>query len=176
MHGPADAPARLIKRYANRKLYDPSESCYVTLQDIEALVQAGVDVRVVDNRTGEDVTRTTLAQILCGAGRRSDPRYPLPSLLAIFRRPEIEEKVRELLRLGEETRDDAEQAIRELLAAPQRAVDELQRRIDDRVGQVLRDLAPLRKIDGDVKALAERVAKLERRSAGTRGRDRKKRG
>jgi len=101
-HPPAPREPRTIRRYANRKLYDTAESRYVTLQDVEALVRGGVEVRVVDNRTGEDVTQAALAQILCDAGRRRDPRYSLGTILALFRRPEFELRVREFLRLGGE--------------------------------------------------------------------------
>ena len=55
---------KLIKRYANRKLYDTNRSCYVTLDDIASLIKAGEDVKVVDNRSGNDLTSVTLAQII----------------------------------------------------------------------------------------------------------------
>jgi len=170
LDNPPPAPERqerVIKRYANRKLYDAAESRYVTLQDVEALVQSGVEVRVIDNRTGEDVTQTTLAQILCDAGRRRDPRYPLDNILAIFRRPDLEEKVRDLLRRGGERKETAEQAIREVLMAPQRAVEDFQRRIDERINQLLRDLVPLRKLETEVRNLADRVAALEAKEPAT---------
>lgn len=55
---------RLIKRYQNRKLYDTVESRYVTLEDIAALVRSGVEVRILDNANGRDLTSVTLAQVL----------------------------------------------------------------------------------------------------------------
>src|SRR5690606_16138901 len=63
---------RLIKRYGNRKLYDVEASRYVTLDGIRALVQAGEDVRVVDNDTGEDLTRLTFAQIIYEAEKKTN--------------------------------------------------------------------------------------------------------
>ena len=57
-------PARLIKRYANRKLYDTLDSRYVTLQQIAEFVRAGDDVQIVDNKTKDDLTSVTLAQII----------------------------------------------------------------------------------------------------------------
>lgn len=56
--------ARVIKRYANRKLYDTRESRYVTLQQIAKLVREGEDVAIIDNTTKEDLTNVTLAQII----------------------------------------------------------------------------------------------------------------
>ena len=54
----------LIKRYANRKLYNTKTSRYITLKGIAELIQAGEDVRVIDNETGEDITHVALSQIL----------------------------------------------------------------------------------------------------------------
>ena len=55
---------RLIKRYANRKLYDTRESRYVTLQEIAEMVREAQDVKIIDNKSKEDLTRVTLAQII----------------------------------------------------------------------------------------------------------------
>lgn len=55
---------RIVKRYANRKLYDTERSCYVTLEDISLMIKEGAEVKVVDNKSGEDLTTVTLAQII----------------------------------------------------------------------------------------------------------------
>ena len=54
----------LIKKYANRRLYDTSRSRYITLDDLAAKIQGGVDVRVVEVESGADLTQSTLAQII----------------------------------------------------------------------------------------------------------------
>ena len=56
--------AKIVKRYANRKLYDTERSCYVTLDDIAVMIRSGEEVTVVDNKSGEDLTSVTLAQII----------------------------------------------------------------------------------------------------------------
>ena len=56
--------ARLIKRYANRKLYDTKQSCYVTLEEIASVIREGNDVTVIDNKSKEDITARTLVQLL----------------------------------------------------------------------------------------------------------------
>ena len=63
----------LIKRYANRKLYDQGRSRYVTLEELEELIRQGREIRVVDAVSGEDLTSQTLAQIILDTarGRRS---------------------------------------------------------------------------------------------------------
>ncbi|MDQ3037275.1 MAG: polyhydroxyalkanoate synthesis regulator DNA-binding domain-containing protein [Myxococcota bacterium] len=70
---PADRPARprVIKRYANRKLYDTRDSRYVTLQQIAEYVRGGEEVSIIDNTTKEDLTNVTLAQIVYEEERKS---------------------------------------------------------------------------------------------------------
>jgi len=53
-----------IKKYPNRRYYDPSQSCHLTLQDVHDLIVSGKDVAVTDSRTGDDITNVVLAQIL----------------------------------------------------------------------------------------------------------------
>jgi polyhydroxyalkanoate synthesis repressor PhaR len=53
-----------IKKYANRRLYNTGTSTYVTLEDLAALVKKGEDFLVYDAKTGEDITRSVLAQII----------------------------------------------------------------------------------------------------------------
>lgn len=56
--------AVLIKRYANRKLYNTESSRYITLKGISELVREGKDIRVIDNESGDDITPIILSQIL----------------------------------------------------------------------------------------------------------------
>ena len=53
-----------IKKYANRRLYNTGTSTYVTLEDLAVMVKAGEDFTVEDAKTGEDITRSVLAQII----------------------------------------------------------------------------------------------------------------
>lgn len=55
---------RVIRKYANRRLYDPSESRHLTLDEVRELVVAGDKIRVEDAKTGEDITRSILLQII----------------------------------------------------------------------------------------------------------------
>lgn len=61
--------AILIKRYANRKLYNTDTSRYITLKGIAELLDAGEQVAVIDNETGEDITSVALSQILVDSER-----------------------------------------------------------------------------------------------------------
>ena len=64
---------RTIKKYANRRLYDTTESRYVALEDIRKLVADGVRFRVVDAQGGEDITRSILLQIIVEQEEKGQP-------------------------------------------------------------------------------------------------------
>ncbi len=81
---PIPKAPRIIKRYPNRKLYDVEESCYVTLEEIADLVRQGDEVRVFDNRTHEDLTSVTLAQIIFEEEKKRS-QMPLGLLLSMIR-------------------------------------------------------------------------------------------
>jgi len=75
----------LIKRYANRKLYNTQTSRYITLKGIAELLEGGEDVRVIDNESGEDITSITLSQILVDT-ERSHRAMPGSLFSGIFQR------------------------------------------------------------------------------------------
>jgi polyhydroxyalkanoate synthesis repressor PhaR len=77
---------KVIKRYTNRKLYDTVESRYVTLDEIAAMIKEGVEVQIVDNRTKEDLTSVTLAQIIFEEEKKKN-QMPLAVLREIIRHP-----------------------------------------------------------------------------------------
>jgi polyhydroxyalkanoate synthesis repressor PhaR len=70
----------VIKKYANRRLYDTSGSRYINLEDIAALVRNGKDLQVVDAKTGEDLTRVTLTQIIVEDAKGQPTGLPLELL------------------------------------------------------------------------------------------------
>ncbi len=115
---------RVIKRYPNRKLYDTEEKQYITLEGIADLIRDGVEVQVIDNASGEDLTAVTLSQIIfeqekkpggflprsvltelvqAGGDRLSSLRRTLSSPIEFFRQAdsEIERRIQELINRGE---------------------------------------------------------------------------
>ena len=68
------AETHLIKKYANRKLYDTRTSRYITLEGIADLVREGKDIQVVDRDTGQDLTQVTLSQLVLSAEKRGPAR------------------------------------------------------------------------------------------------------
>jgi polyhydroxyalkanoate synthesis repressor PhaR len=74
----------LVKKYGNRRLYDTRASRYITLEELETIIRGGDDVRVIDAKTGEDLTQATLAQIIL-EGRRAGRLLPVPLLVQLIR-------------------------------------------------------------------------------------------
>lgn len=76
--------SRIIKRYANRKLYDTQDSRYVTLDQISDMIREGEDIKVVDNSSKEDLTSVTLAQIIFEEEKRRRSFLPLSALRKVI--------------------------------------------------------------------------------------------
>ena len=64
---------RLIKKYANRRLYDTARSRHVTLSDLREMIVSGLDIRVVDDTSGDDITRSLLLQIIVDREQAGQP-------------------------------------------------------------------------------------------------------
>jgi len=64
---------RLIKKYANRRLYDTVKSRHVTLSDLRTMIVEGVDIKIVDDTSGEDITRALLLQIIVDREQAGQP-------------------------------------------------------------------------------------------------------
>lgn len=70
-----DEVKRVIKKYPNRRLYDTAESKYVALQDVRKLVLDGVSFCVIDKKSGEDITRNILLQIIIEQEEAGEPLF-----------------------------------------------------------------------------------------------------
>lgn len=79
------AKTRLIKKYANRRLYDTESSSHVTLDGIHDLIVAGHDVQIVDETTGNDISRTILLQIIAERESGGRPMLDADFLMRIIR-------------------------------------------------------------------------------------------
>ncbi len=78
-------PARLIKKYPNRRLYDTKTSVYITLADVKKLVMGGEEFQVVDAKTGEDLTRSILLQIILEEEAAGAPMFSSEVLTQFIR-------------------------------------------------------------------------------------------
>jgi len=174
--------AKIIKRYTNRKLYDTVESRYVTLDEIAEMVKAGVEVKIIDNRSKEDLTSVTLAQIIFEEEKKTS-KMSLRTLKALIRqggeraaqiveetqaelrgrveavRQAAEQGVQTLLKTGLQTSDRA----KELVAASQEAVSQFQRRVDERVRTALESMSNASEMRRELSRLSDRIAELEKK-------------
>jgi polyhydroxyalkanoate synthesis repressor PhaR len=76
---------RIIKKYPNRRLYDTAISSYITLADVKRLVTDGVEFRVVDAKTKDDLSRTILLQIISEEEEGGEPIFSTDLLAQIIR-------------------------------------------------------------------------------------------
>ena len=79
------AETRLIRKYANRRLYDATSSRHVTLDDIRKMIGAGEQVKVIDDKSGEDITRSVLLQIISNQEQFGTPVLSTQLLEAVIR-------------------------------------------------------------------------------------------
>jgi polyhydroxyalkanoate synthesis repressor PhaR len=172
---------RVIKRYANRKLYDTRESRYVTLPQIAELVRLGEDVQIIDNRTKENLTSVTLAQIIYESEKNAEEssRHGVKTLremiqaggerlMAHLRDGPVSRlipkgEIPDLRELREDLREWRENP--KLVIAPAiEILEELQRKTDERVRGVISSvLTPLREAAGELQRLQSRIEDLESR-------------
>jgi polyhydroxyalkanoate synthesis repressor PhaR len=76
---------RLIKKYANRRLYDASQSRHITLDDIRTLIIKGEKIKVVGDKSGHDITRHILLQVIAEQEQFGRPILSTPVLESIIR-------------------------------------------------------------------------------------------
>ena len=81
----APQSAVVIKKYANRRLYNTSTSTYVTLDDLSTMVKSGTDFLVYDAKTGEDITRSVLTQIIFEEENKGTNLLPINFLRQLIR-------------------------------------------------------------------------------------------
>jgi polyhydroxyalkanoate synthesis repressor PhaR len=172
---------KVIKRYTNRKLYDTVESRYVTLDEIAEMVKQGVEVKIVDNRTKEDLTSVTLAQIVFEEEKKKN-QMPLSVLREIIRQPG--ERLTDFISTQVSPRVDAikEQAgqrINTLLGREegeltpaalsqqaQKVFETWQARVDERVQKAVENvLGNLPALGRDLSTLVQRIEQMEQKIA-----------
>jgi polyhydroxyalkanoate synthesis repressor PhaR len=171
---------KVIKRYTNRKLYDTVESRYVTLDEIAEMIKAGGEVKIIDNRTKEDLTSVTLAQIIFEEEKKTS-KMSLSMLRDLIRhggemaqrivegtqaelrgrveavRAAAEERVQSLLTRGQQTGDRA----RELVQSSQETVAALQRKIDERIRSASEGVSNISEVRRQLEEISRKIQELE---------------
>jgi polyhydroxyalkanoate synthesis repressor PhaR len=154
-----------IKKYGNRRLYDTAGSRYVNLEAIAALIREGKEVQIVDAKTGQDLTRVTLTQIITEDAKDKPTGLPL-------------ELLRQLIMASDEVRQEfvmwylksAFDSYQKVQDAVQNRLGEVQSAILSPVETMQRFLraavsppGPRAEEEPEVEALRKRVAELEAR-------------
>jgi polyhydroxyalkanoate synthesis repressor PhaR len=173
---------KVIKRYTNRKLYDTVESRYVTLDEIAQMVKAGAEVQIIDNRTKEDLTSVTLAQIIFEEEKKTS-KMSLDTLRDLIRhggevaqrlvegtqaelrgrveavRAAAEQRVQTLRVKSQQTSDRA----REMVQSSQETMAAFQKRVDERVRAAVEQMTTVSDARKQLDDLSRRLEALEKR-------------
>jgi len=179
---PGGREPKVIKRYTNRKLYDTVESRYVTLDEIGEMIKAGAEVKIIDNRTKEDLTSVTLAQIIFEEEKKTS-KMSLEMLRDLIRhggemaqrfvggtgaelrgrveavRVAAQQRVQSFIQSGQQTSDRA----RELVQTSQEAVSAIQRKVDERVRAAMEGMSNLGEVKRSLDDISRRIDGLEKR-------------
>jgi len=154
----------IVKKYGNRRLYDTSGSRYVNLEDIAALIREGKDVRIVDAKTGQDLTRVTLTQIITEDAKEK-PTLPLELLrqLVVASDQARQEFIMWYLKSAFDTYQTVQDAVQNRLSEVQSAitspVETVKRLLSGAMPSPPRSTQDI----PELSALRERVAELEAR-------------
>ena len=118
-----DAPL-LIKRYASRRLYNTETSDYVTLDDIAKFIREGRDVQIIDLKSGDDLTRQYLLQIIADHESQGESVLPINVLTDLVRSytTEVQSVVPQFLQMSFEMLRDGQSKMMENLANPMSAM------------------------------------------------------
>jgi polyhydroxyalkanoate synthesis repressor PhaR len=165
----------LIKKYGNRRLYNTTGSRYVNLDDIAALVRKGKDVKIVDAKTGQDLTRVTLTQIITEDAKDKPTGLPL-------------ELLRQLIIASDEVRQEFIMwYLKSAFDTYQKVQDAVQSRLGEVQAAILSPVDMMKKFlsatpsppqagaEPELDALRKRVAELEARLETGHGKKRKPR-
>ncbi len=177
-----ETKTRIIKRYQNRKLYDTQDSCYVTLDEIGIMVRDGHDVKIIDNRTGDDLTSVTLTQIIFEEEKKTKSLLPLDILRKIIQNPsqQVIEFVQKSIHHGvhsiSNVKDEAEkvidkikeelgdsgQFVKDLFSKSNHLIDELQKKMEEKFKGSSSAESGLHNVKNEIRALRKKLASLER--------------
>ena len=136
---------KIIKRYQNRKLYDTSDSCYVTLEDIAEMVKLGDDVQIIDNTNKEDITSITLAQIIFEEQKKKTNVLPLGTFRQIIQ--------------------GSGSALRDLVTLGAKEIGHVREFVDDKVRPAVTNLQQIPQVKSEIERLKLRLDTIERKLA-----------
>ena len=182
------SPNRVIKRYPNRKLYDTEQSRYIKLKEVARLVREGVEVQIVDNQSGEDITGPTLAKLLGTGDHLGNEKIPVKTLRHLVQsggellnrkslndndpqgrradgasfREDVERGFAKLVSRELDAADSWFQPVREWMDGIQERMDEAHQQADDKIAEIRATLPVVLANRAALDALEARVSELEK--------------
>lgn len=177
---------KLIKRYRNRRLYDTELKKAITTADIKTYVLRDIDLKIIDNASGRDITIAVLSGIVgdtAGDFRKSGikivnaiikkggvgamdvlKKLTLASIGAVnMTREKIEEIFDDMVKRGEMTDDERSQAIKNFVEKSTDSAGKLKERVEEIAGKVAEKFSS--RFDDQISGLAEKIEKLSAKVA-----------
>lgn len=177
---------RVIKKYATRRMYDVKNSRFITLEKIADLIATGEEVRVINDKTGDDITPTVLAQIILEQQRSRQNLSSVPGLLRklikkgtgsvldFLERPVLgpielfsltEEKVKKiikkLVKKGEVSRVESDNLIRGLLTKVRKSKKALETFVKETIaGMNIPSRVEFERLKSEIKKLKGQIAAI----------------
>jgi polyhydroxyalkanoate synthesis repressor PhaR len=176
----------LIKKYPNRRLYNTASRAYVNLNDLAALIRQGEEIQVVDSRTGEDITRVVLTQIILEDAKEAPTGLPLELLRQLIMASDRagQEFIMGYLKSAFDTYGKVQDAVQNRLQdvgsaafSPLHLVDSLFTRSPDPKAphpKAPDPKAPGPKAEDELEQLRRRVAEMEQRQQKPRARGKRR--
>ncbi len=177
---------RLIKRYRNRRLYDTELKKAITMMDIRDYVLRDIDLKIIDNASGRDITIAVLSSIVgetAGDFKKSGmkivyaiikkggvgamdvlKKLTLASIGAVkMTREKVEEMFDEMVKRGEMTSDERSEAIKNFVEKSKDSAGKLKERVEEIAGRFTQKFSA--RFDDQMSTLAEKIEKLSAKVA-----------
>ncbi len=193
----------LIKKYANRKMYDTQDKRYVSMVQLSELIKQGEEVVVIDNRTGEDITTGVISQLIGRDNKEKGKAVSSQLLMQLLRKgggtltdyakkymslwqgaftmaeDEVSQLVNRLVKNKELSKAEAGKLKQEIMGYTRSLKSWIRESIDKRVGEVLQSMNlatndHLNNLSDKVDALSKKVRQLEKAQAPAKKRPSKK--
>ncbi|MDM8554898.1 polyhydroxyalkanoate synthesis regulator DNA-binding domain-containing protein [Desulfococcaceae bacterium HSG7] len=181
-----------IKRYANRKLYDTIDKKYITLTQLTAMIKKGVEIYVIDNQTGDDITASVLAKMIAHGDKEAGENLSTGALMRLIRKggdtvadyakkytsiwqsalslaeDETDKLVNKLVKDRELSKSEGRNLKKEIISYTENLKSWIGTTIDKRVKEILgvmnlADRQHIVQLTDTIDALSEKVEELEKR-------------
>jgi len=159
----------VIRKYPNRRLYDSASRRYVNLEDVAAMIRKGLEVQVLDAKTGEDLTRVVLTQIIVEDAKDQPTGLPLELLRQLIMASDRagQEFLMSYLKSAFDTYQKVQETVQDRLSSVREAALSPLNLVSNFLSR------PVSAGESEVEQLRTRVAELEQKAAKARKRPRK---